>query len=545
MNSASCITYVPGEVLCLSKTQETEERGSRSFLGRSIEFFDWTLSLYYVDSGQELGFIHSLYQQAETIAAGLNYEISTSSQTKDAEGIESDAQPQKGFPVLLVFDVSEGHCSRVVEAAKNRLKGEKIQVLSFYLKTGVSNYAELYDFLELVARESQNLIGQEILAVNFSIDAGRLCQHGRVHSTSLQGVSFSFPVMDSVLEKLSEELCTETCRPAFFAAAGNNVRGRRLLRVSYPASHPSVISATSVRLDRDGVTFLQDIPCYLGIDIPVAMECNEGESTATSYASARAAAEYCKIAQKDRQLKVAFCSDKHTLLAKYCQSKIIAFKIDEDGFEETSESKFKLRIPILILGREPSKRSSLKPCELTNIIEAFGAFKKLFGGGRVCLFGSTATLIVWHAIYNRVHTPEAQPEGSDVDIIRLGSLLEDKGNILDQISIRERQGWGHLIKCGIPILSFLITESGLIDPYGGLEELRNGKISFFEPPEEVWALRKEPMFDNTGRTLELTEQAAKRFVAIRQRLSDTKHREIFTEMNIEEKRLQSLAAKAR
>ena len=527
------------------RSEEAQVFGSRVELGEvaGVILLDPISARYRiiervaVPVGLELRYLQMLGRQEDTLAASLNYLGQRDSATRvlssgaypgtyisaqsDGSCVHLLGTPEVDLdrPLLIAVDVDEQHCRRVVEAAIASSKHyghPNMRFIGIY-RDAASTTVGLYDYLSLLADLTN--FEQCPDAITMSVDFGLACLRrsgGGRDENPIRGsasvASYSFPVFEVSLSIIMSicrnkvsyfgRLAGVKSEPAIFAAAGNRTsKTTPTLRLAYPALRPEIIAVTHAGGNATqgfGPSKTSDLPLvYDAKPVFAVAETMAHQANApidgTSFAAPWAASWYIceRIAiGPEKSLQKLFSSPLARIAALQRLSKRIRFRHDN---EHATYSPIQL-LPdrITALRRQPSSMLDRAASLIGHLNNEFTGFEFALTGSAVpLLLASGATDLPLHVA------------PSDIDLIYYSAdpMCPEKATIISKLakslfnplfqryehlsielsSIDGRVAPLTLMQCVIPAASMVLTSSGLVDTWGGIEDIENGVIRCLQP----------------------------------------------------------------
>jgi len=458
----------------------------------------------------------------------------------------------------IAVDVNEDHCLGVLKAMSAGAGGSTpVRCLGLVIGRESPDALTLFDYssalLKLVPYR------KNIISVNMSVDFAGVCSSGKADTAYLRSPpfsipGFSFPIFEDMIESLlsplhdpemdfkeQEEIFKGYVRPRLFASAGNHVgKGVRSWRLGYPALLPSVCAVSLHNSGQDGRATLADsasIPASFFMKPVLSLDAqelrvNDCRYDGTSFASAFMAGRYAKLAVT------------HTFLRCLGPLGATADIMSRYGVEPLAihPSEGSAWMPVLVRSSnkapddEKTKDEDAECCGL-----AFALNRRFAPFIEFGIHGSMVALSCWCAI-NDIDEAELVPFArsfGDIDVLYLGSVLEYlrerksvsgqshrstavsfesevRGVVRQWMEETYSRGWGTHARFGVdlhplnqrpggieylrgisPILGLAATDNGIIDPFGGIAELRDGNSTFYLP-DEAAVLRGNPTIRSGG-----------------------------------------------
>jgi hypothetical protein len=491
-----------------------------------------------VPVGLELRYIRIISRQESTISESLNYIGEWNSATRSVSvnghngtyisALADGSYPQSFVvpsldlerPLLVAVDVEEAHCRQVLAAASASAKkygGSAARLIGLYRQAS-STTVGLYEYLGLIAE--LNKFEQCPDAITMSVDFGLACLRrgsGVRDSNPVTGMasvaSYSFPVFEASLSIILGNcrnkpshfgrFSGETDAPAVFAAAGNRMsKSGPTLRLAYPALRPEIIAVTHAEGDTNqgfGPSKTSDLP--LGYDLkpvfavsePMAQQAKApvgGTSFAAPWAASWYLCERSKIGP-NRELQALFSGPLARVATLQQLSERVRFK--HSVGQQVTLSPIQLLPSVVGLPhRDPHWVLGLAADLIDRLNREFSGFEFGLTGSAVALMTSAgkSDLVV-----------SVRP--SDIDLIYY-SANPPSAEIANRISARASQFFSPLfhvkegipvelssidgriaplalLQCIIPVTSMVLTSSGLIDAWGGRDDINAGTIRCIQP----------------------------------------------------------------
>lgn len=427
--------------------------------------------------------------------------------------------------IIANIDVSYTHSKKMMDfistgySFDDQMGDNKgVLVISLSSEIAKSNITDLYGFSDALFLLASivgpiNNIQSNILCLNMSVDFAQVISgYNQMDISKLEspGVSYSIPFFEKLLKKIIIELSQREKdadnkrtsyynTPAVFAAAGNrqkhcaNVR----VRLGYPACRPETIASTLVISSDEYSSMVApvddvDIPATMGIKPCFSIDVNTlqiSERSGSSIASAWLAGFYSCIAiRHEKEVALFGCLSKVAWLMQWTKRKTI--KSSDD------------RLPCFVANIKRKCYNDNIKCDVDELVYNLKSkFKADF-----CLTGSTAAVAEWLAL-NKSSFSELKPwinkDVGDIDIIYSGEIVAEnieevkdyvhnwlKNNmgrswVLDKKRNVEIHGYEGLstvserLHSVVPVNKLYISSGGVIDTWGGLDDLKNKKIRFF------------------------------------------------------------------
>lgn len=458
----------------------------------------------------------------------------------DANGshaLVSELERRRHLHLIAAIDVSPEHCRRVMRTiaqgvtqglsnlrpgtARGRESLDHATIIGLTSNIDHSEITDLFGFsdrllflAQLATPETADL---SVACINMSVDFSQVISgYSTLDAASAESPDtiFSIPFFERILATVVADVSRhdgeETRCPALFAAAGNRMTegGPIRVRLGYPATRPEVIAATLVRSDAeipDVVTPLPwvDVPASSSIKPCFAINAEEMAITATdgsSFASAWLAGYYVgQVNPNDDPRCLGSLSKVAWLLTRTERRRLPAGR---------------RRLPCFAALIRDRKSASRLPGEVDGLIEDIG---ERFHAD-IALHGSTATVAEWLRLNNR-RFEELESwiskDLGDVDFlfsgrIANGSTDDVKVLVRDWFKMRLGRSWitdskrqvqihpyealanaTERLRCVTPAHKLYITHGGVIDTWGGLEDLARREISFLPMTHPDFWLRNK------------------------------------------------------
>ena len=507
-----------------------------------------------VPVGLELRALQNLARQVGVEAESLNY-LGTrtnkaflkqgSSKTLSWIKLESDGTSSVSatipissptVPLLVALDVDDAHCIEVLRTAHAACQvysaAEKITF------TGLSNDIRadvfgLYQYLALASKLIE--LNRCPDAVVMSVDFGIAClEANAVGGTNpLEGQAslacYSFPIFETALGIIlkacannsasAQTLTGKAVFPVIFAAAGNrdSTIGIRQ-RLAYPALRPDIIAVTHITGDVDtgyvtpsqssDLTLSYDFKPIFGVEEKFASDAG-APVTGTSFAAPWCATWY--IALKSLGEHDAIAQNMVTPLARMARlQQLCEAKTAVATVAHLDRSTPVALIPRVANGVCPTP--SLASNAVRRTSDMLRSLNNEFKLWEFAITGSAAALI---AVF-----PDAFPcsseSPSDIDMIFSGeaplsdatreaiktkvagdiSLIFDGPHLPVEItSAAGRVAPFALFQCIIPAASIYVTAAGMLDVWGGVKDITDGRIRILEPSHDLNLRNPLAMFE--------------------------------------------------
>jgi hypothetical protein len=429
--------------------------------------------------------------------------------------------------LIAAVDVNPAHCSKVlsliVDGLNYRLPNwdpagkapDGASVLGLTANIDNSEITDLHgitDRLSLLAE----LVGPkysldcQVLAINLSVDFSQIIRgYNALDPASAESpdMVYSFPFFERALSRVVADLSHEG-PPAVFAAAGNRLKaGDRLrVRLGYPANRIETIAATFVTTDpadQESATPVDwvDVPATTGLKPCFAIDVNAmsiPERDGSSYASAWLAGHYTALALRspDNPEDLGLLSKTAWLMRRT---------------ERRRLPSGRQRLPCFAAVIRPNEVVERAAWDLDNLL----AFLKAAFGADFCVHGSTATIGEWLRLNGHHLTdiaPVAKKDLGDLDMLYWGNLeveeIEGAVNLAQEwlkgqlgrswlasqkrpIELHPYEGLmtkAARLRSVTPVTKLYITAGGVIDTWGGLDDLRRRQIRFLPMTHpDFWA----------------------------------------------------------
>jgi hypothetical protein len=424
-------------------------------------------------------------------------------------------------PLLVAVDVEEAHCRQVLVAASasaQKYGGSEARLIGLYRQAS-STTVGLYEYLSLIAE--LNKFEQCPDAITISVDFGLACLRrgdGIRDSNPVTGTasiaSYSFPVFEASLSIILTNcrkkpshfgrLTGETDAPAIFAAAGNRAsKSGPTLRLAYPALRPEIIAVTHAEGDTNkgfGPSKTSDLP--LGYDLKPVFAVSESMAqqakapvAGTSFAAPWAASWYlCERSRigPNRELQRLFAGPLARIATLQQISGRVCFR-HSDGQKATFSPIQLLPNVVGSPYREPHWVLGLAADLIDRLNSEFPGFEFGLTGSTVALLTSAgkSDLVVRlrpgdiDLIYYSADPPSA--DIANLIPARASQLFSPLFHGKDKIPVELSSIDGRiaplaLLQCIIPVTSMVLTSSGLIDAWGGRDDINVGTIRCIQPP---------------------------------------------------------------
>ena len=492
-----------------------------------------SLDLIRTPPGLELRYLNVLQRNPNVLATSLHYTGQVAQQSAEsvaqAPGYPSwvrltpDLQLQgladlgrlQGRNVVLTVDVSESHTKAVLTAAAKAAnyceRSEHTGSLEFVgIRALVqNNLIGLYEYAKAFAQLSNILCNR--LALIMPVDFGRACLHSpEGQKNPVNGAAafaaYSIPVLELAL-RISLRACARRLAPnhrgyrlpAVFAAAGNREpTGQLRHRLAYPALRPECIAVThciSVGATRtpnasSDLPLSHDTKPVFALDEAVAKR-SGAETSGTSFA-APWYATWALCDQSD--------ADPVELLGPFArQARAISMATPIKLIAQLQGRS--VAQPAFLVGDTRKLAASKGQGLVYLLVEAVSRVNDAFDDAEFAITGSAATLAYFQSVRSPTETVFSRPP-SDIDVVYASeSPLSDRrlnlartwfqNELRDIVRVRKlevdiqdidgRVAPLSLCQCIVPSTAMFITEAGLLDVWGGAEDLDRGKLRVIMP----------------------------------------------------------------
>lgn len=492
-----------------------------------------TLDLIRTPPGLELRYLDVLQRNPSVLATSLHFTGQVAQQTVDSVAqvsgspswvrLTTDLQLQGladlgqllGRNVVLTVDVSESHTKAVLTAAAKAANycehSEHTGSLEFVgIRALVqNNLIGLYEYAKAFAQLGN--VSCNRLALVMPVDFGRACLHSPDGQRNpVQGAAavaaYSIPLLELAL-RISLRACARRLAPAHrgyrlpavFAAAGNREpTGQLRHRLAYPALRPECIAVTHCMTvgpmrtpnASSDLPISHDTKPVFALDEAVAKK-SGAETSGTSFAAPWYATwALCDGSDFDavellgpfaRQARATSMATPINLVGQFHGRNVAqrAFLIDDK--------------------RRPSASKGQGLVYL--LVQAVSHVNEAFDDAEFAITGSAATLAYFQGLRSPAESFFLCPP-SDIDVVYTseGPLSDRRLNLVrtwfqnelrDVVRVRRlevdiqdidgRVAPLSLCQCIVPSTAMFITEAGLLDVWGGAEDLGQGKLRVLMP----------------------------------------------------------------
>jgi hypothetical protein len=496
------------------------------------------LELYLTAIGEENRLITKLQGQSGIITTSLNYlGRSQDNELGSAPGIWVQPVPyffgysssgeefnweesmhDDDLRQVVTVDVDPEHCKQVmnsiIEGFKKTRNNEldKIQVVGISLSKDIGDFIDLYSYSFLLYQLTK--FKSKISVINMSVDFGVVCLGHEVCGGNnplpyqLALMSYSFPLFETNINLVKRNLTFEKYDennkssftimvPAFFASAGNRSnQGDVRCRLAYPAVRPETIAVTYANnTQKNSIVYPHDEcdipstydlkPC-IAIDPSLMGVTNEKGS---SFASAWLSGAYMGLATRDKlifQLRPLSKLGYLLLFTKLCHYN-----------NKVSDPRAYVS---LYTGEQQNKNQNKTHNPFREIIVKLNEqFKVDFS-----ITGSTVLIGEWLRInelsLQTLGEIDCTGDLGDIDFVFVGDMEQDQQHEAKEMvrdwlkekigrrwstyspypielhSIEARISATQLLQCVVPATHIFLTEGGLIDVWGGEDDLISNKL---------------------------------------------------------------------
>ncbi len=434
--------------------------------------------------------------------------------------------------LIAVIDVQPEHCRQVIEMiAEGYERGKShnpphwapsatVGLTSSIDQSTMTDLFGFSDRLLLLAKLAgpSHQVDTQVLAINMSVDFAQVIRgYAALSPADIESPDavFSFPFFEKVLGTVIADLTSgETIdrqtgelrrtSPALFAAAGNRAKpgGSIRVRLGYPATRPETMAATFVAneagngQDSNPVDWV-DIPATTGLKPCFAIDVTTMKPSlreGSSFASAWLTGYYAALAGGGSVGHLG-------LLSK------VAWLMGWTDRRRLPSGRRRLPCFVSVVGEEqPGSRNQSDMDEL--IAELEQKFRADF-----CLHGSSAAIGEWLRLNQRRLadvSPWVHKDIGDVDLLYSGAIRKEDESTADNavedvkkfvrewfknrlgrnwvrdrkrpIELHHYEGYvsaAERLRSVTPVNKLYITRGGVIDTWGGLEDLQRRQIRFF------------------------------------------------------------------
>lgn len=531
----ACIKYVPGEIVSLrsrpvvsdaSPNVAVASRGRDAALLDNAEFYlgKITLQLHAVVPGTEIWQLGAMQRADPEAIFSLNFlgnsagwlfgrDLKQSAASNSGRLFHdgTDGTVKEGWfagystGCLLVVDISKDHCSEVMLAAAQGIRsitadGGQLSILGVYLTKSGRSLATVHEYMMLLltAVETAPL---PVIAVNMSVDFGQACGQSDAHVQGASTVSLSFPIFERALAEARAAASRTELVPAFFAAAGNQLRGGKPgWRLAYPAVRSEVIAVTSAGPCAGGMQLSVNVdypavhefkPCFAVSEEDVGRGGVKQPGT-TSMASGWAAGRYSALAIENDSAELRAAPP----LAKVAQ------------LQAWSRREF------LLGGQNFWGRPGVHPMPGMKKLVQRGTLELLlqrlnqkFPGNEFFITGSLAALAALLKQYSDLEWAALRSVSvacGDVDLVSAVPLQSEDAVQCRKFAAEWLATWSlfdhsvdlahrdasvalpTLSQAIIPAAQLAVTQDGIVDGHGGLKDIGDRKLRILVPEEAVW-----------------------------------------------------------
>ena len=491
--------------------------------------------LYQPGAPPERGYHCLLLDESQV---SIRSEIDTFDQL--ARRVETD---HKDF-LIAAIDVCPKHALKVMEVIAEGLHCGRSETDSSLLSAGSAYICALTsdlddstmtDLFRFVGRllDLAKLVGPshnaltKVLSITMSVDFSQIIRgYGNLDAASDESPNtvFSFPLFEHVLSKVVDDLAISDDKfigaPAVFAAAGNRVSpgGPVRVRLGYPATRPETIAASFVTADPVSTSLVQpadsvDVPATTALKPCFAIDTKDVASIShdgSSFASAWLAGYYSGLVSRQRKARSKIRKNDvrcFGLLSK------LAWLMQRTERRRLPSGQHRLPCFAAVF-RGNAQTNGYSPWDMDELIASLWKEYK----ADICLHGSTAAVGEWLRL-NKRHIADIDPlnrkDLGDVDLVYDGHISDNavegvkefvrnwfnerlgRSWVVDRKRPVELHAYEGLVNAAerlssvTPAAKLYITRGGIIDTWGGLDDLQRGEIRFFPLTHiEFWKRNK-------------------------------------------------------
>ena len=419
--------------------------------------------------------------------------------------------------LIGAIDVTQNHCIDVMRSILNGLiqrlsiesSSNRFSIVGLTANLDNSDITDLFGFSDrlLQLADFSHKVSTPLIAINLSVDFSQIIRGYTITdaaSAESPNTVYSFPFFEKTLSKVINDARLgriKNLHPALFVAAGNRLESNALprVRLGYPAVRPEAMATTFVTVDlqnhlADPVDSV-DIPATTGLKPCFGVDIQQWRPhrvNGSSFASAWLAGYYAGLVHNQNDvLKMGMFSK-------------LAWLMQHTERYELPKGAGRLPCHAAVI-----RQSRNQPYLSTHVDLLINELRNEFNAD-FCLHGSTAAVTEWLRLNGKDISdlaPWINKDLGDIDLLFAGRITAPKDKVVtiqdikkfvhDWIKTHLNRSWvmdrkrlvqihsyeGTVNKTSrlrsvTPVNHLYVTQGGVIDTWGGLQDLQQGHIRF-------------------------------------------------------------------